>query len=271
MKFSKIKIVMILLVMLAAVSSGCTDSAPTGSLVTTPQITETMTKTTTSPVATTAQQPAKTGDVKATETPVKIFNGDYAWVEYRNNNTVTMPPNPRYQWEYAIKTERSRGNYKGIPAIHYKITSTSDYAEWIGDKLIHTANGMITVSDRYYDISTNRFLGGTSAETIKGIVKPETDLQINNQFSREDGPAGYLGIEPFGEMNIALTYKGIETVTVPAGTYSNARKYTGNFLDGTQITFWVVPNIPVPVLYQFPNKYLDGIDPFQSYELKGWG
>jgi hypothetical protein len=102
-------------------------------------------------------------------------------------------------------------------------------------------------------------------------VKPATDFQINDQFSREDRPGGYLGIEPFGEMNVTLTYKGIETVTVPAGTYSNARKYTGNFLDGTQIKFWVVPNIPVPVQYQFPNKYIDGVDPFQSYELKGWG
>ena len=80
-----------------------------------------------------------------------------------------------------------------------------------------------------------------------------------------------MGITPFGEMNITLTYEGIETVTVPAGSYSNVRKYTGNFHDGTPITFWVAPGVPVPVQYQFPNKYMDGVDPFQSYELKGWG
>ena len=33
---------------------------------------------------------------------------------------------------------------------------------------------------------------------------------------------------------------------------------------------WVV-GIPVPIQYPFPNKYPDGVDSFQSYELKGWG
>ena len=80
-----------------------------------------------------------------------------------------------------------------------------------------------------------------------------------------------MGIAPFGEMNINLTYQGTEPVRVPAGTYPAARKYTGNFRDGTPIAFWVAPGIPVPVQYQFPNKYLDGVDPYQSYELKGWG
>jgi len=230
-----------------------------------------MTKTTASPAVTTARQPATTIEVKATESPVKVFNGDYRWVEYRNNNTVTMPPNPRYQWEYALKTERSSGSYKGIPAIHFKITSTSDYSEWVGDKLMHTTNGRIAVSDRYYDISTNKFLGGTWGETIKGIVKPVTDLPVNEQFSREDRPSYEMGIEPFGEMNITLTYEGIEIVTVPAGTFPDTRKYTGNFHDGTRITFWVAQGVPVPVQYQFPNTYLDGVDPFQSYELKNWG
>ncbi len=91
-----------------------------------------------------------------------------------------------------------------------------------------------------------------------------------NIFNREDKPAYDMGIEPFGEMNIILIYEGTESVTVPAGIYPDARKYTGKFRDGTPITFWVVPGIPVPVQYQFPNKYLDGVDPFQSYELKGW-
>jgi hypothetical protein len=261
----------IFLIITAVFFAGCTDSAAQAPSVTPPQITSTIAKTTGTPPITTTRQPAITVQVTATENPVRIFTGDYRWVEYRNNNTVTMPPNPRYQWEYALKAERSSSNYKGIPAIRFKITSTSDYSEWVGDKLTHTANGRIAVSDTYYNISTNKFLGGTWSETLKGIVKPATDLPVNGQFSREDRPGGYLGIEPFGEMNITLTYEGIETVIVPAGTYSNARKYTGKFHDGTPITFWVAPGVPVPVQYQFPNKYMDGVDPFQSYELKGWG
>jgi hypothetical protein len=32
--------------------------------------------------------------------------------------------------------------------------------------------------------------------------------------------------------------------------------------------FWVVEGVPVPVRYQFPNKYLDEEEPFQSNELE---
>jgi len=58
---------------------------------------------------------------------------------------------------------------------------------------------------------------------------------------------------------------------VPAGTYRDARKYTGKFHDGTPITIWVAPGVPVPVRFEFPYKEMDGVDPFRSYELKGWG
>lgn len=135
-----------------------------------------------------------------------------------------------------------------------------------------TKNGRIAGEETYFDTSTDQFLGGTYTETIKGTAKPAVDISAHyKDHQPEDGPAGAMGIMPFGEMNITLTYLGTESVMVPAGTYPNARKYTGNFRDGTPITFWVVPDIPVPVLYQFPNKYLDGVDPFQSHELKGWG
>ena len=103
------------------------------------------------------------------------------------------------------------------------------------------------------------------------MISPLIYPGITGRIVREDSPGGYLGIDPFGEMNVSLNFLGMESVKVPAGTYPGARKYSGRFLDGTPITFWVVPDVPVPVQYQFPNKYLDGVDPFQSYELKGWG
>ena len=261
----------ILLVISAIVSSGCTESATTEPSVTTPQITATIIETTAYPGATIVRQPVTTAEVKATGNPVRVFTGDYHWVEYRKNNTVTLPPNPRYQWEYAVKAERTDDTYKGTPAIRFRITSTSDYGEWLGDKLVNTPNGQISFSDIYYDRTSDMFLGGTWSETIKGVTKTADYSAYYAQQSRDGKPNGDMGITPFGEMNITLADKGTASVTVPAGTFPNARKYTGNFRDGTPIAFWVVPGIPVPLQYQFPNKYMEGVDPFQSYELKGWG
>jgi len=271
LNFSQIGIITILLFISALCFAGCTDSAPPASTVTSPPITATKIKTTGTIEVTSILQTVTTVPVTATANQVKVFGPDYYRAEYRNNITQTLSPNPRYQWELNEKIERSIGNYKGIPAIHDKITETTDYPEWVGDKLTTTANGLITVTDRYFDTSTNRFLGETTTETIKGVSKPATEIPAGTPFHREARPSWEMGITPFGEMNITLTYKGTESVTVPAGTYPAARKYTGNFRDGTPITFWVASGIPVPVQYQFPNKYLDGENPFQSYELKGWG
>ena len=268
------KIITILLVITAVLFAGCTDSAPSVQSVTVPQVKETPARHTpqVSAAVTTVPQTVTTVQVTATERPVRIFNGEYHWVEYRLNSSTTMPPNPRFSWEYNIKMERSRETYKDNPAVHYKITTISDYSEWVNQELITTKDGLVLFDDSYYDASTYRFLGKTYSETINGVEKPVVDdSAYYSQHYREERPAGWMGITPFSEMNITLTDHGTESVTVPAGTYRDARKYTGKFYDGTPITFWVAPGIPVPVRYEFPYKEMDGVNPFFSYELKGWG
>jgi hypothetical protein len=259
-----------LLVIVAVVFSGCINPAQSELPVTTPQIPVTVTKTIVT-VTTSVNLQETFIQITTKNSSIKVFNGDYRWVEYRNNITQTLPPNPRYQWEQNERVERSESDYNGVPAVHYKITTTLDYPEWVGDKLIHSENGWIIVTDSYYNTPEKRFLGGTLSETIKGVKKPVTEIPAGTSFNREEKPGGEMGITPFGEMSVTLTDQGPESVTVPAGTYPNARKYTGKFRDNTPITFWVVPGIPIPVRYQFPNNDLDGVDPFQSYELKGWG
>jgi hypothetical protein len=272
MNISQIEIITIFLIITAVVFAGCTDSVAQAPSITTPQITSTIPETTGTPQVTSPRQPVTTVQVTTTENLVKVFTGDYHWVEYQNNISVTMPPNPRSHWIYTIKMERSTEKFKNLPAIHFKFTSTSDYPELAGDIVTITKDGRIAIHDFYYDAFTNRFLGDTMTETIKGVLKPAVNFSVYyKEHYREDSPGGYLGIEPFGEMNISLTYIGTESVTVPSGTYPEARKYLGNFRDGTPITFWVAPGVPVPVQYQFPNKYLDGVDPFELFELKGWG
>jgi hypothetical protein len=269
MNISPIGIITIFLIITVVVFAGCTNPAPSELPVTTPQIPVTVTKTIVT-VTTTLNPQETLTQINTKNSSIKVFNGDYHWVEYRNNITQTLLPNPRYQWEQNERVERSESDYNGVPAVHYKTTTTLDYPEWVGDKLVHSENGWIIVADSYYDTLENTFLGRTSSETIKGVRKPATEIPAGTSFNREEKPSGEMGITPFGEMNITLTYDRTESVTVPAGTYPDARKYNGKFRDGTPITFWVVPGIPVPVRYQFPNKNLDGVDPFQSYELKGW-
>jgi hypothetical protein len=269
----KREIVTILLILMAVSFTGCTgqDGPESGpalqQLITPGSMSHEIT------TVTTDRQPVTPVQITAPEDPVKIFNGGYRWVEYRENNTVTMPPNPRSSWLYNIRLERSTGNYNGNPAIHFRITTISDYSECCIDNIVtKIKDGRVSVEDSYYDASTDKLLGETYSETIKSVLQPPEDYTAYySQHNREDGPAGEMGITPFDDMNITLTDLGTESVTVLAGTYPDARKYSGKFQDGTQITFWVTPGVPVPVQYQFPNKHLDGVDPVQSYELKGWG
>jgi hypothetical protein len=261
------------MIVIAIVFSGCTDSVatkPSATPVPVTAITTITAKTTVLPSPGITPHTTTAAQVTGTERPHRIF-GEYRWAEYRNNITQTLPPNPRYQWEMHERVEHSSGTYKGGPAVHDRITETGDYGEWVGDTLVTTKNGRVLVANLYFDAATGNLMGGDMTETIRGIVQPVADIAADHQFSRESRPSYEMGITPFGEMNITLTEKGTESVKVPAGMYPAARQYTGSFRDGTLITFWIAPDVPVPVRYQFPNRYLDGEDPFQSYELTGWG
>jgi hypothetical protein len=269
----KFSIAIALILGLAASSAGCTDTVPPPPAVTvtiTPVVSHTGVKAEITK-ALASQTPAAATQPAPAVTQVEIF-GTYQWVEYRENNSVTMPPNPRYQWEGTVKTVKSEDTYQGTPAVRYTITYTGDYTECCTNNLVtRTKNGDIIVSEMTYAVPSGAFLRGTMVETIKGETQPAVNLPADPEGSRrDDKPSGLTGITPMGEMKTTLTDRGVETVTVPAGTYAGARKYTGSFRDGTPITFWVVPGIPVPVQYQFPNRYLDGVDPFQSYELMKW-
>lgn len=262
--------IVLLLVIPCVFMSACTgpDGQETAPTVAAPD--QAPSETAVAPATIPSLQAETTITVTPIENPARVFNGDYLWVEYRQTNSVTMPPNPRSQWVYNIRTERSSGVYKATPAVRYKTITTTDYSELAGNTVTVAKNGWIIYDDGYYDPSSDRFLGGTESSTIKGTEQPATDIPAN-QNNREDLPTGFLGIMPFGEMNITLTCPGTESVIVPAGTFADARKCMGSFNDGTPITFWIAPGVPVPVRYEFPYTYQDGVDPFNLYELKGWG
>lgn len=224
-------------------------------------------------VITQAPQLVTTVQVTATKSTFRIFNGEYHWVEYRENYSVTMPPNPRSSWIYNHKLERSTEIFKGSPAVHHKTTTISDYPECcINNTVTITKDGSVFVEDTYFDASTGRCLGGTLSKTIKGAAQPPDEIPEDNRpMNTVISYGGWLGIIPFREVNLTLADGGTESVTVPAGTYPDARKLIGKFSDGTPIMFWVAPGVPVPVRYEYSDKYLDGIDPLRVFELMGWG
>lgn len=270
MKSVSVGIITILLVISVTMSAGCTSSAQSSSTLT-PQVTAPATTHPEASVVTTTLPQTSSVPVTPPEKQVRIFNGSYHWAEYRNNITQTLAPNPRFQWDISTRIERSYESYKGIPALHEKIIQTFDYAEWVDHQLVTTKNGIVCITDRFFNASSDEILGGTVTETIKGVAQPGEKISADDNYRQDDSPTSVTGIMPFGEMNVTLTDKGTESVTVPAGTYPTARKYIGKFHDGTPITFWVASGIPVPVQFQFPNKNLDGDDPFQSFELIAWG
>jgi hypothetical protein len=218
-------IVLVLIIILTTVA-GCTQSTPAAPPVTTLQVTEISTPHTPQITAPVIPAPISvtTGQGITTANPVKIFNGEYHWAEYRENNSVTMPPNPRSSWIYNHKIERSTGNYQGRPAVHYTITTISDYPYLADNVVTITKDGSVFVDDAYYDVSTGRYLGGTLSSTIKGVVQPsETyphdNSENNSQFTSGAGPGGWMGLSPFGEMTMTFTDQGTESVTLPSGTY----------------------------------------------------
>lgn len=268
-----------ILIVAAVLLTGCSDTAEpgkAGNLASVSQTTPQFAQQT--PDASPAVTPLQTLiPINETAIPVRIFNGEYRWAEYRENSSVTMPPNPRSSWIYYHRLERLNGSYKGSPASLERVVTISDYPECCIDNVVTiTKNGSIFIADGYSDPSTGRVLGAILSETIKGAAKPPEEYppdDAGDNVSRANGPriGGWMGFSPFGEPDVSLTGAGTEPVTVPAGTYPDARKYHATFSDGTPITFWVAPGVPVPVRYDFPDKYLDGIDPFRSYELAGWG
>jgi len=123
-----------------------------------------------------------------------------------------------------MKYQRSTGTYQGSPAVHVEVTMTS------------SSNGGINgVIDYYWDTAMDKLLGGTMTMTVNGrtmtISIPAEELTQAQATNFHTGTPTFAGVEP---------------VTVPAGTYPIASKYTET-TNGVDVTFWSAPGVPVPV------------------------
>ena len=65
--------------------------------------------------------------------------------------------------------------------------------------------------------------------------------------------------------DVTYTFVGIESVSVPAGTYPAASKYTSTY-KGVSATFWTAPGVP-----GFVKMVSGSSDGSATMELNGWG
>ncbi len=235
MKSAYIGIIAVMLVVIAITFMGCTSqTAPISPNVSIPA--SSGTSSANSPSLTASPAFPQVGSIVSS---ASVFGTNYNWFEYQTttaagSNNITTD----------MKVERSNGVYQGQSAINYKITMTS------------STNNFNMLYDAYYDSSTDSLLGGTMTITTDG-QKTTTNIPAGQSIPQ-------TAITSF-EKAFPLTFEGTEPVTVPAGSYPAAIKYTRS-INETTITYWSVSGIPVPV--RVVSSYPSGLF---TEELVGWG
>jgi hypothetical protein len=228
MRIKTLNIVAIMLIVFVVAIAGCSSKSPSSA---------------NSTPASGSSSPSSSQQVGSTVSSSSVFGTNYNWMQFQITNNYGGT-----EMNTTTKIEKSTGDYKGTPAIHQKMTST-------------TSNNGNVVYDIYYDTSKNNVLGGTMTMTING------------QTMTQDIPASQLSTQaPSSQITnfnqeSSLTYAGTESVTVPAGTFQDTSKYTVSS-NGNDITYWVASGVPVPVKMTMTSSSAKGST---TFELMGWG
>lgn len=143
------------------------------------------------------------------------------------------------------------------------------------------AAGSVVTGANIFGTSTpyNWFEYKMSATDMTVYVKYEKSGKCTMRMEGKDLPGGSMTIDCSSQggqtpqqtnpnevkSDLTFTFVGIEPVTVPAGTYLTASKYTAT-KDGQTMTYWTVSGVPGFVKMQSKSKDGDVI-----MELNGWG
>jgi hypothetical protein len=236
MKLRYGSIILVLVILAAVLVAGCTFSKTIelGSNATaTPAATNVVSK---APTAT-----ASSGGVMLS-TIYKM--GSFKWYEYLMTSKFG---------DMNVKYEYDTASYGGVSNARYL-----KYTMIMGKG---TAQEMTMLYDLYYDGS--KFLGGHTKVSSGGSVMSDQDIAADDST--------YANLDTtYSTVNrgstVPIVPAGADTVTVPAGTYA-CTKYTAD-AGGYKGTYWVAPNVPVPVKMETLDSSgeLTG-----TMELVGWG
>lgn len=220
-------ILLVFIIMVAVSVAGCASSPTPGA--------------TASPVASTgtATPAASTGTPSVTAAPttsssdaVKLFDmGSFNWFEYKMSSGGM---------DSTMKFTMDTASYGGV-----------SNARHLTDLMVVGTGGqsVVTTADLYYDLSNgDKLLGGHAKATMGGQTIFDKDIPANDpSYAQSDFAGSASGATP--------VYVGIESVTVPKGTYPTAKKYTATN-NGSVTAYWLAPGIPVPV--QITSALSDG-------------
>jgi hypothetical protein len=179
----------------------------------------------------------------------------YTWKEYK----VIMQIGESGRAEGQTRSEISKEDFQGKPAFHQKRLHTSTIGE--------TSQPMDTedTEDIWYN-EAHTVLYQHYRSIINGEVQKDEDVPVNTTSSLQDC-SGDLWAPRY-------TYIGIDPVTVPAGTFPYARRYTRNISgdsllsDSTTDTYWFASGIPVEVKTVLEDRDKSVLI---TRELTGWG
>jgi hypothetical protein len=177
------------------------------------------------------------------------------WIEY----TFTTQTQDSSQSGGSMRTEISKENYHGKPAVHKKYTY-----------IIHTsglppAMDDTSIYDTYYD-NDNNVLYKHQQVVRNGVTLEDSEIPVDSTNSTPDCSEWIWALK--------YTYLGIDPITIPAGTFPEALKYTTITPDDnpdSEIvsgTFWFVPDVPVEVKRILINRERGSLF---TMELTGWG
>jgi hypothetical protein len=129
---------------------------------------------------------------------------------------------------------------------------------WVEYKMVTNAGGQKMTTYMKFEKS------GKCTMRMEGEGLPGGSMTID--CSSKGGQAQQAQSNPNDvKSDVKFTFAGIEPVTVPAGTYATASKYTVTS-QGQTITYWTAPGVPTFVKMQSKAAEGDVVT-----ELNGWG
>jgi len=292
-KFRKgITCLFLIIVIVTLIAAGCTDTPSAGQETT---LSDGLQQGGQSPVTptTTHSTARQTGTVSpAPTTPACAYPplNPWTWVpeSYSSAGKPALPPapgilvskadlfgTPSLKWEEYEYSQQ----IKGLPDSYGTSRTTKTVETNNGLSVIHENHtyglhlkgnsegiGDATMDDMYYDTY------GNMQSMHRRVIKDGSFLE-DRDYPPENLNRGTPDCTG-GIFSPVYTYLGTDSITVPAGTYPDAMKYTRkitddqNYSKNTTITYWFAHGVPVPVRWTIedPDK-----GKLFNYELKGWG